>query len=170
MARIQKIIPNLWFKNEAEAAVSFYMSVFKDAKINRITRYGPEGYEIHGQEAGTVMTIDFQIEGQDFVALNGGPHFQFTEAISFIIHCKTQGEVDDYWTKLSAGGDPTAQQCGWLKDKFGVSWQIVPVALTEMLNDPDPKRSQQVMKALLPMKKLDIHTLQKAYYDENFAK
>jgi len=158
-----KITPCLWFDNQAEEAVNFYVSIFKNSKIGSITRYGEEGYEIHGRPAGTVMTVEFQLEGQGFVALNGGPVFKFNEAISFQVHCKTQEEVDHYWEKLSKGGDKNAQQCGWLKDKYSVSWQIVPTALPKMLQDKDAKKSERVMKALLQMKKLDIERLEQAY-------
>ena len=158
-----KITPCLWFDNQAEEAVNFYVSIFKNSKIGSITRYGEEGYEIHGRPAGTVMTVEFELEGQGFVALNGGPVFKFNEAISFQVHCKTQEEVDHYWEKLSKGGDKNAQQCGWLKDKYGVSWQIVPTVLPKMLQDKDSKKSQRVMKALLQMKKLDIERLEQAY-------
>jgi len=158
-----KITPCLWFDNQAEEAVNFYVSIFKNSKIGSITRYGEEGYEIHGRPAGTVMTVEFQLEGQGFVALNGGPVFKFNEAISFQVHCKTQEEVDHYWEKLSKGGDKNAQQCGWLKDKYSVSWQIVPTVLPKMLQDKDAKKSERVMKALLQMKKLDIERLEQAY-------
>ena len=160
---MQKITPCLWFDKQAEEAVNFYVSIFKNAKTGNITRYGKEGHEIHNMPAGTVMTVEFQIEGQDFLALNGGPVFKFNEAISFQVHCKTQEEVDHYWEKLSQGGDKNAQQCGWLKDKYGVSWQIVPTVLPEMLRDKDPKKSESVMKALLQMHKLDIKRLKEAY-------
>jgi predicted 3-demethylubiquinone-9 3-methyltransferase (glyoxalase superfamily) len=160
---MQKITPCLWFDNQAEEAVNFYASIFKNSKIGNITRYGEEGYEIHKMPAGTVMTVEFQIEGQDFLALNGGPVFKFNEAISFQVHCKTQEEVDQYWEKLTKGGDKNAQQCGWLKDKYGVSWQIVPTVLPQMLQDKDPEKSQRVMKALLQMHKLDIKRLEQAY-------
>ena len=158
-----KITPCLWFDNQAEEAVNFYVSIFKNSKIGSITRYGEEGYEIHGRPAGTVMTVEFELEGQGFVALNGGPVFKFNEAISFQVHCKTQEEVDHYWEKLSKGGDKNAQQCGWLKDKYGVSWQIVPTVLPKMLQDKDAKKSERVMKALLQMQKLDIERLEQAY-------
>jgi len=158
-----KITPCLWFDNQAEEAVNFYVAIFKNSKIGSITRYGEEGYEIHGRPAGTVMTVEFQLEGQGFVALNGGPVFKFNEAISFQVHCKTQEEVDHYWEKLSKGGDKNAQQCGWLKDKYSVSWQIVPTVLPKMLQDKDAKKSERVMKALLQMKKLDIERLEQAY-------
>jgi predicted 3-demethylubiquinone-9 3-methyltransferase (glyoxalase superfamily) len=160
---MQKITPCLWFDDRAEEAAKFYTSIFKNSKIGNVTRYGKEGYEIHGREAGTVMTIDFEIEGQKFVGLNGGPIFKFNEAISFQVHCETQKEVDYYWEKLSEGGDEKAQQCGWLKDKYGVSWQIVPTDLGRMLQDKDEKKSQRVMKALLQMHKLDIKILRQAY-------
>ena len=160
---MQKINPCLWFDDEAEEAANFYVSVFKGSKIGDVTRYGKEGYEIHGKEAGTVMTVEFEIEGQKFLALNGGPIFKFNEAISFQVHCKTQEEVDYYWEKLSEGGDKKAQVCGWLKDKYGLSWQIVPTILPKMLKDKDTEKSQRVMKAMLQMHKLDVQTLIKAY-------
>ena len=160
---MQKISPCLWFDNQAEETVNFYTSIFKNSKIGNITRYGKEGYEIHGKEAGMVMTVDFEIEGQKFTALNGGPVFKFNEAISFVVHCETQKEVDYYWEKLSEGGDERAQQCGWLKDKYGVSWQIVPEILSELVGDPNSEKSQRAMKAMLQMKKIDIKTLKQAY-------
>jgi predicted 3-demethylubiquinone-9 3-methyltransferase (glyoxalase superfamily) len=163
---MQKIIPCLWFDDKAEEAAKFYASIFENSKIGDVSRYGKEGYEFHGKEDGTVMTVDFEIEGQKYVALNGGPIFKFNEAISFQVHCETQKEVDYYWEKLSEGGDEKAQQCGWLKDKYGVSWQIVPVVLTKMLQDKDAKKSQRVMKALLQMRKLDIKTLTQAYEEK----
>lgn len=162
--KIQKITPNFWFDDQAEEAAKFYASIFKNSKIGRITRYGKERKEIDGMSEGTVMTVEFQLEGQEFVALNGGPQFKFTEAISFIVHCDTQEELDYHWEKLSEGGDKKAQVCGWLKDKYGVSWQIVPADLTEMVSDPDPEKSERVMKALLETKnKIDIKTLKQAY-------
>jgi predicted 3-demethylubiquinone-9 3-methyltransferase (glyoxalase superfamily) len=163
---MQKITPCLWFDDQAEEAANFYVSIFKDSKIKNITCYGEEGYEFHRRPAGTVMTVEFQVEGQDFIALNGGPAFKFNEAISFQVHCKTQEEVDYYWEKLTAGGDKEAQQCGWLKDRFGVSWQIVPTVLGEMLRDKDYGKSQRVMKAVLQMDKLNIKRLQQAYEEE----
>jgi predicted 3-demethylubiquinone-9 3-methyltransferase (glyoxalase superfamily) len=159
---IQKITPFLWFDNQAEEAVSFYISIFRNSGIVSIARYGEEGAEASGRPTGTVMTIAFRLDGQEFVALNGGPIFKFTEAISFVVNCESQDEVDRYWEILSAGGDPKAQQCGWLKDKYGLSWQIVPTVLITLLNDPDPERSRRVMKAMLQMKKIDIATLKKA--------
>lgn len=160
---MQKITPCLWFDSNAEEAAKFYTSVFKNSKIGNISRYGEAGHEIHGKPAGTVLTIEFELNGQMFTALNGGPAFKFNEAISFQVHCKSQNEVDYYWEKLSEGGDEKAQQCGWLKDKYGVSWQIVPTVLGKMLQDKDAKKSESVMKALLQMKKLDIKTLKQAY-------
>ena len=160
---MQKIIPCLWFDDNAEEAVKFYTSIFKTSKIRKIARYGEEGYEIHGKPAGTVMTIEFELNGQTFTALNGGPVFKFNEAISFQVYCKSQKEIDYYWAKLSKGGEEKAQQCGWLKDKYGVSWQIVPAVLGEMLQDKDEEVSDRVMKALLQMKKLDIKKLKQAY-------
>ena len=160
---MQKISPCLWFDEQGEEAAKFYTSIFKDSKIGDVTRYGKEGYEIHGRKEGTVMTVEFDIEGQKFLALNGGPTFKFNEAISFQVYCETQEEVDYYWEKLSEGGDEKAQQCGWLKDKYGVSWQIVPTILIKMLKDKDSEKSQRVMKVMLQMHKLDISTLKKAY-------
>ncbi|CAK6473977.1 VOC family protein [Peribacillus castrilensis] len=161
--KIQKITTNLWFDSQAEEAAKFYTSIFENSKIGRITSYGNEGNQIHGKTLGSVMTVEFELEGQTFVALNGGPQFKFTEAISFIIHCEDQKELDYYWGKLSEGGDEKAQVCGWLKDQFGVSWQIIPENLTEMVNDSNPEKSERMMKALLQMKKIDIKTLEHAY-------
>ncbi len=152
---VQKITPFLWFDHQAEDAANFYVSIFPNSKIVKAVRYGPAG----PGPAGSVMTVEFQLEGQSFVALNGGPIYQFTEAISFVVNCPTQDEIDYYWGKLSAGGQ---EQCGWLKDKFGLSWQIVPTALPELLSNPDPEKGQRVMKAMLGMKKLDIGALKQA--------
>ena len=163
MQVIQKITPCLWFDDQAEEAVEFYTAIFRNSKIVEVARYGEAGREIHGKPAGTVMTVAFELEGQAFTALNGGPMFKFNEAISFQVSCKTQEEVDHYWEKLSAGGDEKAQQCGWLKDKYGVSWQIVPGVLVEMITDPDSAKSQRVMGAMLQMKKIDIDGLRRAY-------
>ena len=159
----QKIVPFLWFDRQAEDAARFYVSIFKNSSIGGIVRYGKEGFEIHHMKEGTVMTIDFNIEGQKFIALNGGPVFKFNEAISFQVYCETQEEVNYYWDKLSEGGDPNAQQCGWLKDKYGVSWQVIPTILIKLLKDQDNNKSQQVMKAMLQMKKIDIQALSRAY-------
>ena len=163
---MQKISPCLWFDDNAEEAVKFYVSIFKNSKVGNVTRYGKEGYEIHKKKEGSVMTIDFEIEGQKFLALNGGPIFKFNEAISFQIYCDMQEEIDYYWEKLTEGGDKNAQVCGWLKDKFGVSWQVVPIALIKMLQDIDSKKTERVMKAMLQMQKLDIDALTKAYQEE----
>lgn len=160
---MQKIISNLWFNNNAEEAVKFYTSVFENSKIGRVTHYGKEGFEIHGMPEGTVMTIEFTLEGQQFLGLNGGPHFKFNEAISFIINCETQEEVDYYWSKLGEGGDPAAQICGWLKDKFGLSWQVVPTIVAELLSSPDKMKAERVSKAIMQMKKLDIAQLKEAF-------
>jgi predicted 3-demethylubiquinone-9 3-methyltransferase (glyoxalase superfamily) len=157
-----KIAPCLWFDSQAEEAAKFYTGIFPDSKIVATSRYGEAGQEVHGQKPGTVMTVAFEIEGQSFVALNGGPVFKFNEAISFQIMCENQEEVDHYWSKLSADGDEKAQQCGWLKDRFGVSWQVVPRVLPELLMDPDPGKSQRTMNAMLKMKKLDIAQLEQA--------
>jgi predicted 3-demethylubiquinone-9 3-methyltransferase (glyoxalase superfamily) len=162
MARLQKITPFLWFDDQAEAAARFYTGIFKNSKIGRISRYGEAGREAHHRPAGSVMVVQFELEGQSFAALNGGPLFKFSEAISFEIGCETQQEVDYYWDKLSAGGDPKAQQCGWLKDKYGLSWQVVPTVLGALMTDPDPARAGRVMQAMLQMKKLDIAELERA--------
>ena len=160
---MQKITPCLWFDDNAEEAANYYVSIFKNSKVGDVTHYGKEGYEIHGREEGSVLTVEFEIEGQKFVALNGGPIFKFNEAVSFQVHCETQQELDYYWDKLSEGGDEKAQQCGWLKDKYGVSWQIVPIDLIKMLKDKDKKKSERVMKVMLQMHKLDIDKLKRAY-------
>lgn len=160
--KIQRITPNLWFNHQAEEAAAYYTSIFKHSKIETITRYGKSHDQLGFQE-GSVMTVEFQLEGQSFVALNGGPQFPFTEAISFIVNCESQDEIDYYWEKLAEGGDEKAQVCGWLKDKFGVSWQIVPIALNEMLKEADPERFERVMQAMFQMKKLDIGALKEAY-------
>ena len=160
--KIQKITPFLWFDNQAEEAVKFYTSVFKNSKIHNITRYDEESSKAAGRPKGSVMTVEFELEGQEFVALNGGPHFKFSEAVSFVVNCESQDEVDYYWEKLTEAGDVNAQQCGWLKDKYGLSWQIVPKVMIELLNNPDPDKARKVMKAMLQMKKIDIETLKKA--------
>jgi len=157
----QKITPCLWFDDQAEEAATFYTSIFKNSKVVRVTRYGEEATP-SGKAPGSVLTVVFQINGQEFTALNGGPHFKFTEATSFVVNCESQDEIDYYWDRLSAGGDETAQQCGWLKDKFGLSWQIVPTALNELLNDPDPEKSRRLWSAILQMKKIDLETLKQA--------
>ena len=153
---MQKITPFLWFDGRAEEAMNFYVSIFKNSQVTSISRYGAEGPGLKG----TVMSVTFKLAGQDFFALNGGPEFTFSPAISFFVNCETQEEIDELWEKLSAGGERL--QCGWLKDKFGVSWQIVPSVLSELLSDPDPQKSQRVMRAMLQMTKLDIKTLKNA--------
>ena len=163
MASVQKITPCLWFDNQAEEAAKFYVSLFENSAMGAVTRYGKEGFEVHGRPEGSVLTVSFRLEGQEFTALNGGPHFKFSEAISFVVRCETQTEVDRYWDKLGDGGDQRAQQCGWLKDKYGVSWQIVPAALFEMMSGTDGIKSECVMRAMLQMKKLDLAALSRAY-------
>jgi predicted 3-demethylubiquinone-9 3-methyltransferase (glyoxalase superfamily) len=158
---VQKITPCLWFDNQAEEAAKFYASIFKNSKIGNTTRYGEAGAKVSGRPKGSVMTVTFEIEGQEFVALNGGPHFTFSEAISFMVKCETQKEIDEMWEKLSQGGEKG--QCGWLKDKYGLSWQIVSPVWDEMLRDKDAKKSERVMKAILQMTKPDIKTLKQAY-------
>lgn len=157
----QKITPFLWFDDKAEEAAKFYTSIFKNSKIGNITRYDEEAAGPTGRPAGSVMTVDFQLGGQEFVALNGGPMFKFTEAISFVVNCENQEEVDYFWSKLSAGGEES--RCGWLKDKFGLSWQVVPAVLIEMLTDQDTAKAKRAMHAMLQMDKIDIAVLKKAY-------
>ena len=159
---MQKITPCLWFDDQAEEAAKFYTSIFRNSKIGNISCYGEAGQEVHGKTTGTVMTVAFELDGQAFTALNGGPIFQFNEAVSLQVDCESQEEVDYYWQKLSEGGDETAQQCGWLKDKYGVSWQIVPRVLIEILDDADESKSQRAMTAMLKMKKIDIDELKRA--------
>jgi predicted 3-demethylubiquinone-9 3-methyltransferase (glyoxalase superfamily) len=163
MPTFHKIAPCLWFDRQAEEAAGFYTSVFPNSRILALSHYGEAGHEVHGMPAGTVMTVAFELDGHGFTALNGGPAFQFNEAISFQINCESQQEVDHYWERLTAGGDPNAQQCGWLKDRFGVSWQVIANAMYEMLNDPDPARSERVMSAMLQMKKIDLDELRRVY-------
>jgi predicted 3-demethylubiquinone-9 3-methyltransferase (glyoxalase superfamily) len=157
---MQKITPFLWFDNSAEEAMEFYTSIFKNSKIGSVTRYDEAGSKAAGRPIGSVMTAGFQLEGQEFVAINGGPVFKFTEAISFVVSCDSQEEVDYYWNKLTEGGEES--QCGWLKDKFGLSWQIVPAILSKLLGDPDPQKSKRTMQAMLQMKKIDIAKLKEA--------
>lgn len=158
---MQKITPFLWFDNQAEEAANFYTSIFNNSSIDKVTRYGEAASGASGQPAGQVMTIAFTLEGQRFTALNGGPRVQFTEAVSFVVDCETQAEVDRYWDKLTEGGEEG--RCAWLKDRYGVSWQIVPRALVEMLGDPDLEKSQRVMAAMLQMNRIDIAALKRAY-------
>jgi predicted 3-demethylubiquinone-9 3-methyltransferase (glyoxalase superfamily) len=162
MASIHKIAPCLWFDTQAEEAAKLYVSIFEDSGIDHIARYGKEGFEIHGRPEGSVMTVAFRLRGQEFTALNGGPQFKFSEAISFQVYCDNQAEVDHFWSKLTEGGGSEGP-CGWLKDKFGLSWQIVPAKLMDMLKDPDTSKSQRVTKAFLQMKKFDIAALERAY-------
>jgi len=157
----QKITPFLWFDSQAEEAANFYVSIFKQSRIGGITRYDDEASKAAGRPKGSVMTVEFELDGQKFIALNGGPHFKFTEAISLFVNCEHQKEVDYFWEKLSAGGQEV--ECGWLKDRFGLSWQVVPAGLLEMLQDKDPEKSKRTMAAMLKMKKLDVDALKKAY-------
>jgi len=160
MAQIQKIVPCLWFDDQAEAAANHYVGIFNNARILRITRYGEAGNEIHGKPAGSVMTVAFAIDGQTFTALNGGPQFRFTEAISLQILCETQEEIDHYWNRLGAGGEEGP--CGWLKDRYGLSWQVTPTILVDLLSDPDRDKAQRAMSATLQMGKIDIAVILKA--------
>jgi predicted 3-demethylubiquinone-9 3-methyltransferase (glyoxalase superfamily) len=157
----QKVTPCLWFDSQAEDAAKAYVAIFENSRILRTSRYGKEGHQIHGREAGSVMTVEFEIEGQRFVALNGGPHFKLNEAVSFQVHCETQEEIDYFWSRLAEGGEEGP--CGWLKDRFGLSWQVVPKVLPDMLMDPDSEKSGRVTNAFLQMKKFDIAALKRAY-------
>ena len=156
----KKITPCLWFDTQAEEAAKFYASVFKNSKIGKISRYGKEGFEVHGKKAGTVMTVEFELEGQKFLALNGGPHSKFNEAVSFQVPCETQEEIDFFWSTLAKDGEEG--RCGWLKDKFGLSWQLFPRALPEMLGDGNSETAQRVMRSMLQMRKIDIAALRRA--------
>ena len=157
-----RISPCLWFDHQAEAAARLYVSVFPDSRITQVARYPEAGHEIHGKVAGSVMTVAFELCGQSFTALNGGPVFKFNEAVSLQVHCESQDEVDHYWSRLTEGGDPAAQQCGWLKDRYGLSWQIVPNRMIELILDPDPVRKEKAFAAMLEMKKLDIAVIERA--------
>ena len=163
MLPTHKIAPCLWFDHQAEQAAEHYTAIFDNSRIVNVTRYTEVGQEIHGGKAGSVMTVAFELEGLSFTALNGGPVFQFNEAISLQVYCRDQDEVERYWSRLGEGGDPAAHQCGWLKDKFGVSWQVVPLALLEWISDPDVERAKRVTEVMLQMKKLDIEPLKRAY-------
>lgn len=163
MSRIQKITPCLWFDGQAEAAAQLYTKIFPHSTIVSTSHYGKTGQEIHGRAPGTVMLVTFELDGQTFTALNGGPAFTFNEAISLQVHCDSQQEIDYYWEKLGTGGDASAQQCGWLKDRYGVSWQVVPAILSELLLDADAKKAERTMAAMLRMKKLDIEQLRRAH-------
>ena len=158
-----RIAPCLWFNNEAEDAARFYTEIFRKSRIRTITRYGTAGFETHHKSPGSVMTVEFELDGQPFTALNGGPEFKFNEAISLQIFCATQDEIDYYWDKLSAGGDPKAQVCGWLKDRYGVSWQVVPESMEELFKDEESPGAKRAMEAMLKMKKLDIAALERAH-------
>ncbi len=162
MPTIHSITPCLWFDNAGEDAARFYTAVFPNSRVIQVTRFGEAGREIHGRPAGSVMTVEFELDGHPFTALNGGPLFELSEAVSFQVNCTTQADIDYFWGKLGAGGDPEAQQCGWLKDKFGLSWQIVPTRLAELMTDPDPQTRERTMTAMLQMKKLDIAALERA--------
>jgi predicted 3-demethylubiquinone-9 3-methyltransferase (glyoxalase superfamily) len=161
--RLQKITPFLWFEDKAEEAANYYVGIFRDSKVHAVTRYTEVGKEQHRRPPGSVMTVEFDLEGQRFTALNGGPVFQHNPAISFVVHCQTQDEVDYYWDRLTAGGDPKAQQCGWLRDKFGLSWQVVPAPLIDMIKDPDKDKAQRAFQAMLQMRKLDLDAARRAY-------
>jgi predicted 3-demethylubiquinone-9 3-methyltransferase (glyoxalase superfamily) len=163
MVTTQRFTPCLWFDDEAETAARYYVGIFKSSRITTVTRYGSAGFETHHRPAGSVMTVAFELDGQSFTALNGGPIFKFNEAVSFQVNCSTQEEIDYYWDKLSAGGDPTAQVCGWLKDKFGLSWQIIPSSMDELFEDEKSEGSQRAMEAMLKMKKLDMAELRRAH-------
>jgi len=162
MPHVESITPCLWFDTEAEEAARFYTSVFPDSRIVHVSYYGEAGREIHGKPPGSVLSVAFELAGKPFTALNGGPQFKFTEALSLQINCKTQADVDHFWTQLSAGGDAQAQACGWLKDRYGLSWQVVPTRLPELLMDRDPQRAERAMAAMMRMKKLDIAALERA--------
>lgn len=163
MASITKITPCLWFDNQAEEAANHYISIFPNSKINHVTHYTKSGFEIHGRPEGSVLTVEFELNGNPFTALNGGPVFRFNEAISLQVYCDTQQELDMYWEKLGEGGDPASRQCGWLKDRYGLSWQVVPSLIIDLLTDPDPAKRDRTMAAILGMKKLDIAALKRAH-------
>lgn len=167
MASIQQIVPCLWFDDQAEQAANYYVGIFEgESQVTQVSRYTEAGKEYHGREPGSVMVVGFELNGQQFTALNGGPIFKFNEAVSLQVMCESQQEVDRFWTRLGAGGDPAAQQCGWLKDKFGLSWQVVPRVLIEMMKDSTSPAAQRVMTAMMQMKKIDIAGLQRAYAGE----
>ena len=162
MAKLQRIAPCLWFDDQAEEAAKFYTGIFQKSRILRISRYSKAGYEIHKRPEGSVMVVEFELAGQRFTALNGGPLFKFNEAVSLQVYCKDQKEIDYYWERLSAGGDPKAQQCGWLKDRYGLAWQVVPTGMEKMLKDHKSAKAQRVMAAVMQMKKFDIAALERA--------
>jgi len=167
MIKTQRITPCLWFADEAEEAAKFYTDVFKDSRITAVTRYSKAGFEVHQRPAGSVMVVAFELEGQKFTALNGGPVFKFTEAISLQVECENQDEIDYYWERLGAGGDPTAQQCGWLKDRFGLSWQVIPRMEQLFYRDEKSPGAERAMEAMLKMKKIDLAELERAYEGAN---
>ena len=167
MNRVQRISPCLWFDDQAEPAARYYTGIFPNSRITRLSRYGAAGFEVHQRPKGSVMVVDFELDGTPFTALNGGPHFKLTPAVSFQVFCDSQAELDSYWDKLTAGGDPKAQQCGWLADKFGLSWQVVPKAMDELFEDHESPGYQRAMTAMLQMKKLDIAALERAYKGES---
>jgi predicted 3-demethylubiquinone-9 3-methyltransferase (glyoxalase superfamily) len=160
---MQRITPFLWFDHQAEPAAKFYTGIFPNSRIVQVARYGAAGQDVHGRAPGSVMTVEFELDGQRFTALNGGPLFKFNESISFVVHCATQKDVDYYWDKLGEGGDPDARQCGWLKDPFGVSWQVVPTEMIALLSEPGSPGSQRAFAAMMQMKKLDIEALRRAH-------
>jgi predicted 3-demethylubiquinone-9 3-methyltransferase (glyoxalase superfamily) len=163
VAVTRRITPCLWFDDQAEEAAAYYVGIFKNSRITTTTRYGSAGKEVHGKPAGSVMTVDFELDGQPFTALNGGPHFKFNEAVSFQVFCESQAEIDYYWGKLTPGGDPNAQVCGWLKDRFGLSWQVVPTGMEKMLANPESPGAKRSMEAFLKMKKIDLAELERAF-------
>ena len=166
MAQVQRITPFLWFDTQADEAAKFYTSVFKNSRIVRVSKYPNAGQEAHHKPAGSIMTVDFEIEGQRFTAINAGPEFKFTEAVSFVVHCKNQEEIDYFWEKLGAGGDPKAQQCGWLKDRYGLSWQVTPEILLDMINDRDEEARTRAFSAMMKMKKINVAELKRAFAGE----
>ena len=166
MANVQKISPCLWFDTQAEEAARYYASIFKNSSVGAITHYGKEGFDIHGQPEGRVLTVNFVLDGVEFLALNGGPQFKFNEAVSLIVYCDSQQEIDYFWDKLSTGGDPNAQACGWVKDKFGLSWQVVPATMRTFFEDSDSAGARRAMEAMLHMKKIDVGALERAYQGE----
>lgn len=158
----QRITPCLWFENQAEPAAKYYTGIFKNSKVKRVTHYTEAGKEVHKRQPGSVMTVEFELDGQSFMALNGGPEFKFNEAVSFSIHCQTQADIDYFWEKLTPGGDPKAQVCGWLKDRFGLSWQVTPDRLPELLADSDREKASRVMTAMMKMKKINLDEIERA--------
>ena len=170
MPSVQKITPFLWFADQAEEAARYYTGIFKNSKIVKVSRYGEAGKEIHRRPPGSAMVVEFELDGQRFTALNGGPLFTFNESISFVITCKDQKEIDYYWERLTQGGDPKAQQCGWLKDKYGLSWQVVPERMSELLGDPKSEGSERAMEAMMKMKKIDVAELERAHKGQMASK